>query len=180
MNASDNFNFGEDNTSALKANAVLNESFGVLRSNTIYPVITRKDGTVEVCTPVKNSRTNSGASFVANQISGTVAAVANYMALAPTQITPAAGDTTLTGEISTNGCARASATYGSYSAPASLNATASYTLTHTFTATGSQAVGSVAVFNASSAGTLLVEAALSQIYSLNSGDSLSITYSFTI
>jgi len=173
MNAYDNFNFGEDNIIAMKSNTALSETFGVLRSNTIYPVITRANGDIEICQPVKNSRTNSGASFVANQISGTVGAVANYMALAPTQITPASGDTALTGEITSNGCARASATYGSYTAPTSLNGTASYTLTHTFTcATASQAVGSVAIFNASSSGTLLVESALSQIYSLiNQGQS---------
>ena len=153
---------------------------GVLRDNTISGYITRADGTVEIVQPVKNSRINAGALFVANQISGTVAAVANYMALGSTSLTIATTDTTLANEITGSGMPRASAAYGSYVAPSTVNGTASYTLTHTFTATATQTVNSVAIFNAVSAGTMLVEANLSQTYSMNSGDSLSLTYSFTI
>jgi hypothetical protein len=182
QNASaEHFDFGEKTELVRKALAAISETMGAGRLNTITPVIMRKDGTVEVGETVKNSRVDAGASFVANQISGTVAAVAKYLALtSSTTLSPAKGDTTLASEITTNGLARASATYGGYTAPSSLNGTASFTLTYTWTATATQTVGGIGIFNAASAGTLLAEAALSQNYTLNSGDSLAITYTITI
>jgi hypothetical protein len=177
----EDFQFGEKTELITKALHALGEDFGVGLNNHISPVIIRRDGTVEVCETVKNARVDAGASFVANQISGTVAAVAKYLALSSsTTLTPAKADTTLASEITTNGLARASATYGGYTAPSTLNGTATFTLTYTWTATGTQVVGAVGIFNAASAGTLLCEAALSQSYTLNSGDSLALTYTLTV
>ena len=180
MNFADTMNFGEMPSSVREVVSSLQERFGTLRHNTIVGVIERANGSIEHIAPVTNSRVDAGANFVANQISGTSAAVANYMALSATTLTIAKTDTTLSGEITTNGCARALAAYGNYIAPATLNGTASYTLTYQWTATASQTVNSVAVFNAASAGTMLVEANLSQTYALNNGDKLSVVYTFSI
>lgn len=180
MNISETMTFGGQPSGSPEYNAALGDVFGTLRHNTIGGIIERADGTIETIAPVRNSRVDAGASFVANQISGTSAAVANYMALSATSLTIAKGDTTLSGEITTNGCARALATYGAYTAPAALNGTASYTLTYQWTASAAQTVNSVAVFNAATVGTMLVEANLSQTYSLNNADKLSLTYTFTI
>lgn len=180
MNISERMSFGEAPAFLREVNGKLASEFGTLRHNTITAVIERADGTIEYGDPVRNSRVDAGASFVANQISGTVAAVANYMALSATSLTIAKTDTTLSGEITTNGCARAAATYGGYTAPSTLNGTATYTLTYQWTASATQTVNSAAVFNAASAGTMLVEANLSQTYALNSGDKLTLVWTFTV
>jgi hypothetical protein len=75
---------------------------------------------------------------------------AGYIASTESVITPATGNTTLTGEITTNGLARADAVTKSHTA-----ASNSSTIEHTFTASGSfTSVLASALFNASSAGTM--------------------------
>src|ERR1044072_900520 len=97
--------------------------------------------------------TNAGRDMIASAIgdrSGSRAAVADYIALTANATSPAAGDTTLTAEIATGGggLIRAAATY------AHTNGQATYTLTKTFTANGSDSlpvtVAKVGIFNASS------------------------------
>lgn len=127
--------------------------------------------------------TNAGMDMVAAQISGTSAqpAAANYIALTANSSDPAAGDTTLTGEITTagGGLVRAQATY------AHTGGTATYTLTKTFTANGSDAlpvtIAKVGVFNASSSGTLAFEKLLGTTVTLSaSGDATTITETVTL
>lgn len=75
---------------------------------------------------------------------------AGYIASTETSITPAAANTTLSGEISTNGLARADATTKTHSA-----GTNSTTIEHTFTASGAfTSVLASALFNAASVGTM--------------------------
>ena len=75
---------------------------------------------------------------------------AGFIASTETSITPAVGNTTLSGEISTNGLARADA--GTKTHTAASNSTL---IEHTFTATGAfTSVLASALFNASSAGTM--------------------------
>lgn len=57
-----------------------------------------------------NLRTSAGTTWQYNQMAGTTAAVGTYIGLTNTAITPAEADTTLSGEIATNGLARANAT----------------------------------------------------------------------
>lgn len=106
----------------------------------------------------------------------------NYMGLANsgTATTPLVGDTTLTGEITTagGGLIRAQATY------AHTGGTNTTTLTKTFTANGSDSlavtISQMAIFNASTAGTMAYKTALSSSATLNvSGDSLTITETVT-
>lgn len=75
---------------------------------------------------------------------------AGYIASTQSTITPATSDTTLTGEIATNGLTRADA--GTKTHTAGSNSTL---IEHTFTATGSfTSVLASALFNASSSGTM--------------------------
>lgn len=126
----------------------------------------------------------AGKDFVASALgdrSGSRAAAADYMALSANTTAPAAGDTTLTGEITTvgGGLVRAQAVYA-HTAGAS-----TYTLTKTYTANGSDALpvtlGKVGVFNASSAGAMPWSSLLSPTVTLSaSGDAVTITHTITI
>jgi hypothetical protein len=127
--------------------------------------------------------TNGGRDAVSSQIADTAAPPNrfNYIALTANSTAPAAGNTTLTGEITTagGGLLRAQAVY------AHTNGTATFTLTKTFTANGSDAlpvtVAKIGVFNASSAGTMGFETLLNSTATLNaSGDNVAITDTFTV
>lgn len=99
-----------------------------------------------------------------------------WMALTADATAPAAGDTTLASEITTNGLARAMAT--SYSHTAGV---ASYSISKTFTCTGgSNTVNKEAVFNAQNGGRMPFESAESSPPTLVSGDTLAQTVSVTI
>jgi hypothetical protein len=126
---------------------------------------------------VLNQITNVGRDFIHTQSYGTAPAGngLNYIALTNTAITPAAGDTTLSGEITTNGLARAQATTNTHTA-----GTNTTTLAITFTcATAPQACQAAALFTASSSGTMNNELTFTQ-RSLQIGDQITITYTITI
>lgn len=57
-----------------------------------------------------NLRTSAGVTWQYGQMAGSTAAVGTYLALTNTAITPAYADTTLSGEITSNGLARANST----------------------------------------------------------------------
>lgn len=104
----------------------------------------------------------------------------NYVALTASTVAPAAGDTTLTGEITTasGGLIRAQATY------AHTAGTNTSTLTKTYTANSNDVLpvtlAQIGVFNASSSGTLGYHTALSSTATLSSvGDSISVTETVT-
>jgi len=98
----------------------------------------------------------------------------NYLALSTDTGAPAAGDTTLTGEISTNGLQRAQCTTLTHTA--STNVT---TLSKTFTASGTfTAVQKGALFNASSTGVMNHEFTFAST-NLNSGDQIQLTITVT-
>lgn len=126
----------------------------------------------------------AGKDFVASALgdsSGSRAAAATYLALTANTTAPSAGDTTLTAEIATasGGLIRAVATY------AHTGSTATYTLTKTFTANGSDSlpvtIGKVGVFNASSSGTMAWSTLLSPTATISaSGDALTLTETITV
>jgi hypothetical protein len=125
---------------------------------------------------VWNQITNSGRDQLHLQGYGTSGLATNgfnYIGLTNSAITPAAGDTTLAGEISTNGLGRAQ---GAYAHSAGTNTT---TVQNTFTATGTQACQAAALFNASSAGVMNHELTFTQ-RSLISGDTIQVTYTITL
>jgi hypothetical protein len=128
-------------------------------------------------------KTTVGIDAICKQISDTSAppAAFNYIGLTANSGAPAAGDTTLAGEITTagGGLVRAQAVF------AHTNGTSSYTLTKTFTANGSDSlpvtIAKIGVFNAASGGTLGFETLLSSTATLAaSGDALTITDTVSI
>ena len=117
-------------------------------------VLTKADGTKKVLARWNhNLLTNGGRDWMHNQVYTNTAAGtrgANYIASTESTITPAAGDTTLSGEITTNGLARIEALTKTHSGGSN-----STVLEHTFTATGAFTdVKASALFNASSSGTM--------------------------
>jgi hypothetical protein len=97
----------------------------------------------------------------------------NYIALTNTAITPGASDTTLSGEITSNGLARAQGTYTH-----TANAT-TYTISNVFTATAPQAAQAGAVLTAASGGTMCFEDTFTAA-SLQTNDTLTVTWTVTI
>lgn len=104
----------------------------------------------------------------------------NYIALTASTTAPAATDTSLAGEITTSGggLVRAQATY------AHTTGTNTTTLTHTFTANGTDSlpvtIAQIGVFNASTSGTLCFHTALSGTATLSViGDNVTVTETIT-
>lgn len=127
-----------------------------------------------------NLLTNAGRdAYIALCLTNTAAGTRGFGFIASTEstITPAAGDTTLTGEIATNGLARADA--GTKTHTAGTNSTL---IEHTFTATGAfTSVLASATFVASSAGTMGHEANFATgSGTLASGDTLKISWTINI
>jgi hypothetical protein len=153
------------------------------KRNKVEISIFRPDGSLKAYSCGYNSRVNAGALWQATLMGSAAGTPANYMALSATVLTPAATDTTLSGEITAgtnSGLARSQGTYGGYSAPASLGAQATYTISKTFTSSASTTVNSAAMFNASSGGSLFVEANLSPAATLANGDQLVLTWTINI
>jgi hypothetical protein len=150
--------------------------------NHVELVITRANGATEYVDGY-NSRTNMGASWQAGVMGSAAGTPAKYVALSTTSITPAATDTTLSGEITSgtnSGLVRTAGTYGGYTAPGSLGGSASYTITNTFVSAATTTVNSAALFDAASAGNLFVEAVLSPAATLASGDSIALTWTVNL
>lgn len=123
-----------------------------------------------------NLITNAGKDFISAQIGSTAPGAngANYIALSTTDVTPAGGDTTLAGEITTGGLERAQGTY------AHTNGQSTYTITKTFTASATHTnVRSAGLFTAASSGTMLAINEFTPV-SLASGDQLTITWTVTL
>jgi hypothetical protein len=99
----------------------------------------------------------------------------NYIALTNTAVTPAAGDTTLSGEIAANGLSRAQGTV-TLASGAGNQTTISKVFTNT---TANQAAQAAALFNAASVGTMNHELTFTQ-RSLIVGDTLTVTYTITL
>jgi hypothetical protein len=125
-------------------------------------------------------RTDAGRDWQARVMGDTASngtgsyAPATYIGLTANSTAPASGDTTLTGEIASGTLARAQATY------AHTNGQATYTLTKTFTSDQTVVIAKMAVFTASSGGTMVFETLLSATASLVSGDQLQITETVTL
>lgn len=125
---------------------------------------------------VHNLLTNVGRVFMHTQFyatSGIGANGFNYIALTNDSGAPAAGDTTLASEITTNGLGRAQGTVTLASGSGNVT-----TVAKTFTATGSQSYQKGALFTAASVGTMNHEAALTA-RSLINGDATAITFTLT-
>lgn len=133
-----------------------------------------------------NARVNQGAALTAGLMSGSnLGGVSSplppkYIAISSSTLTPAAGDTTLTGEISTNGFTRVLTSGTAYVAPASLDAAASFQFQNTFTASGMQTVASSALFDAVSAGHMFAEANFSSSTTFSTSDQCTVVWTINI
>lgn len=99
------------------------------------------------------------------QIGGTAPTI--YLGLTPTSITPSASDTTLSGELSSNGFSRA--LYDTYSHS---NGATSGFIQKTFTASGTDTINGEAVFAAQNGGIMTFESVEPNPPTLVSGDTL--------
>jgi hypothetical protein len=94
-----------------------NPSVAEITSGLVHPVhvVVVHDGIVTHDDWTHNIRTSAGTTWQYNQMAGTTAAVGNYVGLTATAITPAQADTSLSGEITTNGLGRSSMTVANLS-----------------------------------------------------------------
>lgn len=170
-----------------KLGAKIGFFLGLSGFNRIEAIITRRDGTRELIYSY-NSRVDAGAALNASLISGstlggiTSPGAAKYIALSTSTLTPAKGDTTLTGETAATGLARALGTAGTYTAPSTLDGAASYVLSNTFTnnSAGSVTILSSAIFDAASVGNMFVEGNLSTSAVLAIGDQLTVNWTVNL
>ena len=171
-----------------KVGAFIGYHAGISGFNRIDAKVIRANGNVENLSPSYNARVDAGAALCASLISGTTLGgissplTAKYIALSTSSLTPAKGDTTLSGETAVSGLARALGTAGTYTAPASLDGAASYVLSKTFTAgvAGPTVIQSAAIFDASSTGNMFVEANLSSSASLVLNDQISLSWTVNL
>ncbi len=148
----------------------------IMRPNEVHAAIIRKDGTVEDLGITRNLRTTVGLDWQADVMGNSTQPVsARWIALTTNATAPAAGDTTLTGEITTGGLGRAAGTY------AHTAGVASYTISNTFTASATHtAVAKAGLFTAITTGTMAFSTLLSSTASLESGDTLAITWTINL
>lgn len=160
---------------------------GISGYNKIDAKIIRKNGDVEYLHSY-NDRVDVGAALHASLLAGedlggaSSASAPEYIALSTSTLTPAQGDTSLTGETSATGLGRTEATIQNYSSPASLDAACSYEAYNEFTNSsgGSVTIKSAALFDAASGGNMFVEANLSDDAILKDGDKLQITWTVNL
>jgi hypothetical protein len=143
-----------------------------------YVVVTvTRDGNEVYRHEDHNLITNAGKDFISVQIGQTTGIGsngANFIALSNSTSAPAAGDTTLAGEITTGGLARSQGAY------AHTNGQTTYTITEQFSATATHtAVQKAGLFTAASSGTMMAENTFSSV-TLQNGDQLTITWTITL
>lgn len=125
-------------------------------------------------------RTNAGrdhqSKVMADNASNGTGAYASgcYIGLTANDDSPAAGNTSLAGEITTGTLARAQAIF------AHTTGTNLYTLTKTFTSDQTVVISKIGIFTAASGGVLCFEALLDTPVTLRSGDQIQITHAVTI
>lgn len=161
---------------------------GLSGYNRVSVLIIGPNGKIRSLRGSYNSRTNRGAALSASLMSGsTLGGISSplppkFIALSTNVLTPAAGDTTLSGETAATGLTRASGTIGNYTAPLSLDAGASYTVTNTFTNSsgGTVTLNSAALFDAVSSGNLFVEANFTQSVALTNTTLLQIQWTVNL
>lgn len=152
------------------------EDIARLQPNQVHAAIFRADGTVENLGIATNLRTTAGLDWQADVMgNSTQPAAARFIGLTTNATAPAAGDTTLTSEITTGGLGRVAGTY------AHTPGATSYTITASWTASATQTnVAKAGLFTASSAGTMAFETLLNATATLASGDQLQVTWTVNI
>ena len=134
-----------------------------------------------------NARVDKGAAQQASLMSGaTLGGISTplpgkYIALSTSSLTPAKGDTTLTGETAVAGIARVAGTVQNYVAPSVVDGAASYDIYNQFTLTGAgTTVVSSALFDAVSTGNMFAEANFGSSAVMATNDILQVTWTVNI
>ena len=152
------------------------EDITSLQPNEVHAVIIRKDGTVENLGVSTNLRTTAGLNWQAAVMgNATQPASARNIGLSTDATAPAAGDTTLTGEITTGGLGRVAGTFAHTAGATSYTVQASWTASAAHTN-----VQKAGLFNALSGGTMAFETMLNAAATLASGDQLQVTWTVNI
>lgn len=166
-----------------KIGAFLGYHLGVRGFNRIESVHTSIATGKIVRTFAYNARVAKGGDLVASLLTGaaqngiTSPLPPKFIALSTSTLTPANGDTTLAGETAVAGLARAIGTIGGYVAPSVLDGACSYTVTKTFTLTGTATtIVSTALFDAVTVGNLFAESNLLTSSVMATGDTLTIIW----
>lgn len=145
------------------------------KPNYVDLVIRDKFGKIKHQERTTNLRTNVGIDFVADALSGTQPAAAEYIAVSTNGTAPVAGDTTLVGELAVDGLTRALGTYSHTSFALT------YTVAKTFTVTGGpHTVTKAALFNAVAGGIMVFAALFGSSATVNASDTLTVTWSISI
>jgi hypothetical protein len=152
--------------------------------NTVEVVVRDKFGNVKSRSVTHNLKTNAGNDFLNKQMFGTSgifgqANTAGYLALTTDSTAPAAGDTTLASEETTNGLQRTAQLTPTHSAGA--NSTV-FTNTFTYTGSSSKVIAKVGLFNDTHAngGQLVFETLLATTGTVNTnGDTITVTWTIS-
>lgn len=127
-----------------------------------------EDGTVKQAIHVPNLVVTTGKTYIASRIVGVASNIMSHMGIGIGSATPVAGDSTLGSESGRVALASQSSSGGTV------------TYTATFPAgTGTGAIQEAAVFNASTAGTMLCRTTFPTV-TKQSGDSIAITWVVTV
>ena len=137
-------------------------------------LIIRKYGILKYDTGfIKNTITNAGLAVISGLVGNTGSQTAfTYLAVGTSSTAPAASQTTLGGEISTNGLGRAAATV---SRVTTTQTNDTLRLLKAFAVSGTSTVEEAGMFNASSSGVML-NRALTATKPVVNGDTLTVTY----
>jgi hypothetical protein len=161
---------------------LLDAGYSVKTPDIVKVVLTPRGCTTSRCVKTvtaHNARVNAGAQYVANQIgnAGSVSTnVASFIALSSDTSTVLATDTTCPSELTTNGMNRKVSTFAYTTPPASLGAAATYTLSNSYSATGSYTINKLCLFTLVSGGTMLFETLLGSTVSGGNGDTINVVW----
>lgn len=162
-----------------KKKSIMHGGFRVELRNVTYR-IKRADGRIEGPFKVPNLTLNAGRNKARQQLHDTSYAtsgkVAQYVAVTANSADPDAGDTTLTGEETANGLARAAATYSSGAGVGEWQ----LDITYTYTSATPITIAKSMVFDNSTGGNGYYEALLSPVAVLNQTDQLILTWAGTV
>ncbi len=151
-------------------------------------IVTVRDpeGNIKAYRQTDNLMTDKGRNCSANLLFGTgfgnctTPLAFQYIAVTNSSFTPAAGDTTLTGEQTNGGMARAQGSVSANQVANGGSAIAQIAKTFTYTGTGSRTVSAAGLFDASSGGNMFAEKAFGSSVTLNTNDQLTVQWQITL
>lgn len=142
----------------------------------VEAVVRDRFGNVKSRSRSPNLMTAAGAAWWENQLFGTPVTPTPYIGITTDTASPFASDTTLSGELTGSGLARAAASIV-YPGGGTETDTVQLTITYTYTGSTSLSIAKAGLFTASSAGTMIRETKLNQLATVTtSGDTLSLTW----